>query len=537
MKGDITNVSFGSELREKLLRGVDLIGNQVGLTMGPYGRNNLIERRVHTVPIVTNDGKRAAKAINPKDPIERMVVRALSNAAENTDLKTGDGTTGTIVLAQAIIHTALEKISDPTHEKLGIKAKKISVVALKKEIDKAKELALAELKKQRKKIKTIEELTDVAVTSVEDEKLGKIIAEMVMKIGENGYIFAEEGFTFETETEVIEGMKFPGKVAANFMLNNPNRMELSLEKTKVLVTNMTVKDMGDFIKPKGGSVFADIQETGDQHCALIAWKFEKKFLLDVADLWRKTGFRIYCIKVPAILTEQLKDVAIYVGGSLLDENQNMKISDAHVENMGQVNRLTANAEECVLVGGHGKKEEIKKRIKEIEEQIKIEKIPEFKPRLKQRIADLSSGVGIVRVGHNTQLEQLYVLDKVQDAVLATKEALRDGVVKGGGLALKEIAEKLPENILTESLKAPYHKIQENAGEEFEIPKNVVDPYNVIKVSLENACSVAGALITTGGAIYDEEDYTLEDFKNEIKKWADKVERKENPIPEDPALDR
>src|SRR3990167_144400 len=539
MKGDITQTKTGAGFVAKLISGVDLAGDMVGGTIGPYGRNVLIERRVHAYPIATNDGKRVIKAVNPKDPVERMVVRSLEDAANNTDLKAGDGTTGTVVLAQAIVHKVFHELEKNAPD-LGVKMtgmKQMSVVKLRKDINEARDKVLKALEKSRRKITSLEDLEKVAVTSVEDEKMGKVIAGMVKKIGVDGHIFVEEGFTFETQTEVIEGMKFWGKLAANFMIIARNRMETTLQKPPILVTNLTLKNVNEFGRGGGNWLGDDLMKKGENVLVVMAWKFEKDFLRQIADIWKRTGFKIICIKVPAITTEQLQDVAVYVGTPLIDENTNMKLSDVSMTDLGSAEKLTANAEETVIVGGKGTKTEIEKRISEVKEQIKVEKLPEFRKKLEQRIADLSSGIGVIKIGNSSQLEQLYVLDKVQDAVLATKCAMRDGVVKGGGLALKEIVEKLPQSILTEPLKAPYQRIQENAGEPFEIPDHILDPCLVVKAEVENACSVAGTLITTFGGIYDEVDYTLENFKDEIKRWADKIQGIENPMPEDPALDR
>lgn len=535
MKGEITKVSKGADFKERLLRGVDLVGDAVGSTMGPWGRNVILERRVHLVPLVTNDGKRVAKAINPRDPVERMAVRAICDAAEATDFKCGDGTSGSIVLAQAIIHEAFKHIQD-RNDALGIASKQNkSVVQLRKEINEAKEVILKELEKKKKKITSLEDLEKVAITSVEDESLGKIIANMVKKVGEDGHIFVEEGFNFETETEIIEGMKFWGKLAANFMVTDINRMEASLENPKIIVTNHTIRSMRDFIRQGGGSILGEVSQK-ERQIVLMGWKFEKDFLHEVANMWRKQGFHIFCVKVPAILTEQLKDIAIYCGTTVVDENLNMKLSDIQLSDLGDAKRLIANAEETILVGGKGKKADIQKRIKELKDQILVEKLPEFRKKIEQRIADLASGIGVIRVGHNTQLEQGYVIDKAQDAVLATKQAFRDGTVLGGGMALKQISEKLPKDcILKNPIQATYKKIQDNAGEPLKIPDSVIDPYNVIRAQVENACSVAGALISAGTGVFDEMDATLDSLKDEIGKFAGKLQGKE--IPEDPALDR
>ena len=539
MKGDITKVLRGAKFRKELLKGVDLVSDAVGSTMGNFGRNLLIERRVHVVPVVTNDGKRVAKAINPKDPVQRMAVRALEDAASNTDLKSGDGTTGTVVLAQAIIHEAFDRIGI-TDEVIKVtqdkNVKQVSVVKLRQEINETKERVLKSLEKKRIKIKSLEDLEKVAITSVEDNELGKVIAGMVKKVGEDGHVFAEEGFNFKTETEIIEGMKFGGKLAANFMINNPNRMEAELRDVKVIVTNHTVKSAANFVRNSNGdSIFGDIS-VKERQIVVMGWKFEKQFLIDVANMWRRKNFQIYCVKVPSLLTEQLKDIATWVGAGMVDENQNMKLSDLAPTDLGTLKKIVINAEETILVGGGGSKRDINRRIKEIKEQIKIEKLPEFKKKLAGRIASLASGVGIIKVGFDSQTEQIYVLDKIQDSVLSTKEALKEGTVKGGGLPLKEIAEKLPkDNILKEPLQACYKKIQENAGEEFKIPDGVIDSYSVIRAQVENACSVASVLIMASGGIYEEQDITLDEMKGEIVKLAERVGGER--MPEDPALDR
>ena len=534
MNQQITEISKGSVFTKELLKGVDLIADIVGATMGPFGRNITIERKVHSVPITTNDGKRVARAINPEDPIQRFAVRALCEAAESTDLKAGDGTSGTIVFAQAIIHKVFEQLGNDIDLE-GVKMKsnrKASVVGLRKEISDAKDKILKELEKHKKKANTLEDLEHIAITSVEDEKMGKTIADMIHKIGADGHVFVEEEFNFKTKTEIIEGMKFGGKIAAQFMLTNPNRMETYLENVPVLVTNHTIKGVFNLARPGGKWIVSDVEEDGENTLVILAWKFERAFLKKVADIWNKTGFRIICVNVPSILTEQLKDVSTYLGASFIDETQNMKLNQVGLSNLGKVKKFTANSQDVVLVGGGGKQEEIDKRIEEVKNQIKEEKLPEFRKQLEQRVGDLSAGIGVIKIGYDCQMEQLYVIDKVQDSVLATKEAFKTGMVKGGGVTLKEISAKLPKSILTESLLAPYNRIQENAGGDLEINEDVMDSYTSVKSIVENACSVAGTIITSYGGIYDKPDMTLDSLKDEILKLADKVGGREMPIDPD-----
>jgi len=431
MIGEITKTLSGEKFKKKLLKGVNKVGDMVGSTMGPYGRNILIERKVHEYPAATNDGKRVAKAIEPRDAIERMAVKAILNAAEVTDLKAGDGTTCTTVLSQAIIHEVFERIPDETFENLGLNPQEeVSVVALRKEINEAKEKIIKELEKDKRVINTLEDLEKVAITSVEDEELGKTIAKMIDKVGKDGHIYVEEGFNFETETEVIEGMKFDGKLAANFMVDDAHRLATELKNAKVIVTNHELKDFGTFNRGNNSSIMGDLSQQGDMTLVIMAWKFEKRFLIETAKL-REKGFRIYCIKLPSENTEKLKDISIYCGTPLVDKNQSMKLADVNISDLGEVKRITANFEETVLVGGKGTKKAVDKRIEELKDQLKIEKLPEFRKKMSRRISDLSSAIGIIKVGHNTQIEQFYVVDKAQDAVLATREAMRDGVVRGG----------------------------------------------------------------------------------------------------------
>lgn len=555
MKGEITQIIKGQDYKDKILRGVNLIGDVVGSTIGPFGRNVLIERRIHLVPIVTNDGKRVAKALNPKDPVERMAVRAICEAAENTDRQAGDGTTGTIVLAQAIINEAFGRLYEGQLEGSKVKLsgrERVNVVELRNQINETKDRVLRELNKKKKKITSLEELTKSAIISAESEELGKMIADMTYKTGVNGHIYAEESFTGETETEIIQGARIDGaKLAHKFMMLDAGRQESTILNAPILVTNHTIKNFEQFAYNDQGNWFGnDLMVQGKNAVVIMAWKFEKEFLQQTARIWQDReitqgnqrkllkGFKIFCVKLPSILTEQLKDISIYVNAKMFDEGANMKLSEVRVEDLGKADKLTVDAEETLIVGGAGRKDVIENRIKEVKEQLRNEKIPEFKKRYEQRIADLASGVGIIRIGFKSQLEQLYVFDKVQDAVFSTKQALKDGIVRGGGLALKEIAEKLPEgNILKGALSAPYERIQENAGGSLKIGPEIVDPYIVVKSQVENACSVAGTLITSSCGIFDEIDFTLEDFKEEIKKWADKVAKVENPVPEDPALDR
>jgi len=493
-----------NEAREALKRGIDAVVDVVKMTLGPRGRNCIFEYK-NKVPRVTNDGVSIAREIILKDEIEDLGAQTVIEAGQKTNQMVGDGTTSSMVLTQKIVEKAFEAFDT----KSSLVGGGQDPMSIKREIDRNCEKVVEELKKSAKKITKLEDIENVAITSMEDEKIGKIIAEMVKRVGVNGFISVDDSYNYETETDIIEGMKFYGRYAADFMITNARRQAV-FEDTDILVSNHNIETRHQIIP-----IADKVLKNKKKKFVIFARKFSPEVLASIYNTARYAHFDILAVKIPSLLDEQREDICCYTGANFIDKEKGMELENAKLSDLGRAAKVIVTEEETIILGGGGNKKDIKERIKTLKENIKVEEDEMFRKKIERRIASLTGGVGVIKVGGKSDTEKYYLKAKIEDAVHATKAALEEGVVKGGGLALKEIAEKLDENILTEALKSCYEQIQENAGGELKIG-NVLDPVKVVRVALENACSVAGTLITTSSAMAWKRFY----FDEEIKRLLD-----------------
>lgn len=486
----------GTKARESIKNGVNKAVDMVKITLGPMGRNVLLERPTG-YPWIVNDGVTIAKHIILKDPVENQVAQAIIEATLKTNENVGDGTTTAMVLAGAIINEALKEMGE------GTLLETPNVMETYREIKENCQKVIEELKKMAKPIKTKQDMIDVATACCEDKKSGEIIADMYEKLGKDGIISVEDSYKEETSTEIVSGMKFSGGYVSK-SLANTDKGDAILEDCKILVTNHQIESIDDFVP------FALFLRNNKNisELVIIADSFHNSVLPTLIQNTQLGVFRFLAIKAPSLLPEQYEDIAVYTGATFIDKEKGMKVCNVKLEDLGRAKRIITNQTETAIIEGKGNKPNIEARIKKIKEELKLETHDPFKKRLQKRMGAVAGSIGIIMAGAKTPTERQYIRLKLEDAVYGTKAALEEGVVEGGGLALKKIAEKLPKNILTEALKAPYYQIQENAGGKLKIGKDILDPVKVTRTALENACSAA-ILITTDGAIVWERS-TLED---------------------------
>lgn len=496
---NITETLTGSKARAKILSGVNKVVDAVKLTLGPEGRNALLPRTYNRGPRITNDGVTVSENIQLKDEHERLAADAFKEGSKKTNELVGDGTTTTAVIGGHLINKIFQQLGDETIPSAGINKTK-GVRAIRKEINDAKNLVIEKIKERTKKINTKEELEEIAVVSIgkEDEKVAKTVANMVWEIGVDNHIDVVEGYKGEVETEIVKGMRMPAKVAARAFVNQPDRFEMIAEDVSVLITNYKIDNPFEMVQILNNCKASKV--------AIFAPDFSNPTLISLIQS-TKNGMFCFPVKCPALRTEQLEDLAAYTGATLIDKDSGRKFTATTANDLGFAEKIvvkdTENKEDAVILGGRGEKmkrvdgtsDRIADRIATLKKQLGESRNELTTIQLQKRIANLSAAVGVIRVGASTSKEGLFLKLKIEDGVYACKAALQDGYVKGGGLCLKEIADELPENILTETLREPYEQIQRNAGGELEIGPEIIDPAKVVRLEIEHGVSVAATMIT------------------------------------------
>ncbi len=501
----------GAVARKKILRGVNQVYDIVKLTLGPEGRNAILPRTFNRGPRNTNDGVTISDNIRLKDEYEAIVADSFKEGSKKTNEMAGDGTTTTAVIGGHLINHVLKDVLSvkdvPSAQLSGGKATRKGVRAIRKEMIDAKNLVIAEIKERAKPIKTLADLEKIAIVSIgkEDEETAKVVAQIVWETGRdaagnyiNNHVDVTEGYKREIETEVIKGMRFPSKVAHRAFVNKIERFEMVAEDVRVFVTNYKLDNPYEVVDLLNKVKVAKI--------AIFAPDFSPSVIMSLIETTKKGGIFCYPVKCPALRTEQLEDLAIYTGATIIDKDTGGKITNATSNDLGFAERIvvkdTENREDAVLIGGRGEKVKradgtaITDRCELLKGQLKEARNELTRISLEKRIANLSSAIGIIRVGSTTSAEGLFLKLKIEDGVFACKAALEEGYVEGGGLCLKKIAEKLPENILTLTLKEPHDQIQRNAGGSLEIGKDVIDPAKIVRLEVEHGVSVASMIITT-----------------------------------------
>ncbi|QQG45308.1 MAG: chaperonin GroEL [Candidatus Sungiibacteriota bacterium] len=528
-------ILFEEKARQAMKRGIDQLAAAVKITLGPKGRNVVLGKSFGG-PQVTNDGVTIAKDIELEDKFENMGAELAKEAASKTNDAVGDGTTTSVVLAQAIINEGLK------YATAGV-----NVIELRQGLDTALARVVKELKEMAKAVKTEEEITQVAIISAESEELGKIIAEAIQKVGKDGAVTVEESQGTGIEKEIVEGMQFDRGYVSPYMVTNAERMEAVIEDPYILITDKKISSIQDIVP-----LLEKIVKTGKKELVIVAEDVEGDALATLVVNRLRGGFNALAVKAPGFgdrRKEMLEDVATVTGGKVISEEVGLKLENADLAMLGRARRVVADKDNTTIVGGKGKKEDIEKRIKQIRAQIEKTTSEYDREKLQERLAKLSGGVAVIKVGAATETEMKYIKLKIEDAVAATKAALAEGIVAGGGTALFKVSLLLKEktrrlegekdaveehaaySILTNALEEPLVQIAANAGKRVGeitlkikekiaadpksnagydamrdrivgdmIKEGIVDPVKVTRLALENAVSVAAMFLTTEAAI-------------------------------------
>lgn len=490
-------VKRGQEARDALKRGIDLVADSIKVTLGPSGRNAVLGR-LDLPPIITNDGATIARNIEAEDPTENLGVMAVKEVTAVTDAKAGDGTTTTTVLLQKMVETLFDKIKDNG----SLVSKKVDTIKLKKELDTLCETVVIKLKEHSRKI-TKKDIYNVAFVSAEYEWLAKMIAEVFEQVGADGFVDIEE--SNKTEYEVFPGIEIhSGPQSADYFLDNAERQAV-LENPYVLVTNnrLEIYPIVNLLEsiPK--------QEEGEKPLDIIL--IAPEFTLDLIKRMIATkvqfGMNIIPIKLPTYDKDDvLVDIATLTEATFLDKNVLLSAEDfvkaVNFGQLGQVKKAIISESKTILMGGNG---DTSDRVKEIKAK-KAKSQSEFdKHRMDERIAHLSGGFAKVRISATSETERTYFRHKAEDAINAVREALKEGVVHGGGVTLRVIANEMENTIIAPALKAPYDQIQENAGGVLDIGPDIIDPLTTVISALRSAVSYAGIVITTEVTVAHKKD--------------------------------
>ncbi|MGU3398905.1 chaperonin GroEL [Brucellaceae bacterium D45D] len=516
-------VKFGRSAREKMLRGVDILADAVKVTLGPKGRNVVIDKSFGA-PRITKDGVSVAKEVELEDKFENMGAQMLREVASKTNDTAGDGTTTATVLGQAIVQEGAKAV-----------AAGMNPMDLKRGIDLAVTEVVAELLKNAKKINTSEEVAQVGTISANGEaEIGKMIAEAMQKVGNEGVITVEEAKTAETELEVVEGMQFDRGYLSPYFVTNPDKMIADLEDAYILLHEKKLSNLQALLP-----VLEAVVQTS-KPLVIIAEDVEGEALATLVVNKLRGGLKIAAVKAPGFGDRRkamLEDIAILTGGQVISEDLGIKLESVTLDMLGRAKKVAISKENTTIVDGAGQKTEIDARVGQIKQQIEETTSDYDREKLQERLAKLAGGVAVIRVGGATEVEVKEKKDRVDDALNATRAAVEEGIVAGGGTALLRASAKVSAkginadqeagiNIVRRALQAPARQITTNAGEEASvivgkilenasetygyntatgeygdlIKSGVVDPVKVVRTALQNAASVAGLLITTEAMI-------------------------------------
>ncbi|KIC94302.1 chaperonin GroEL [Flavihumibacter solisilvae] len=519
-------IFFDIEARNRMKRGVDTLANAVKVTLGPKGRNVVIEKKFGA-PAVTKDGVTVAKEIELEDPIENMGAQMVKEVASKTADVAGDGTTTATVLAQAIITEGLKNVAAGANP-----------MDLKRGIDKAVEKVVDALKAQSQAVgndnKKIEAVASISANN--DNEIGKLIAEAMAKVGKDGVITVEEAKGTDTTVEVVEGMQFDRGYISPYFVTNSEKMEVELQNPYILIYDKKISAMKDILH-----ILEKVAQ-GGRPLVIISEDLEGEALATLVVNKLRGTLKVAAVKAPGFgdrRKEMLQDIAILTKGVVISEEQGFKLENADLSYLGQASSITIDKDNTVIVGGKGKKEDINARINQIKAQIESTTSDYDREKLQERLAKLSGGVAVLNVGAATEVEMKEKKDRVDDALHATRAAVEEGIVPGGGTAfIRAISaldnfrsgnedEKLGAQIVRRALEAPLRIIVENAGlegsviinkiregkgdfgfnartEQFEnlLKSGVIDPTKVGRVALEHAASIAGMLLTTECVVAD-----------------------------------
>lgn len=519
-------ILFDTDARDRLKKGVDALADAVKVTLGPKGRNVILDKKFGS-PTVTKDGVTVAKDIELKDAVENMGAQLVKEVASKTADSAGDGTTTATVLAQSIFSHGIRNVAAGANP-----------MDLKRGIDKAVTKVVEHLKSQSKTITTSAEIAQVATISANnDEEIGKMIANAMDKVGKDGVITVEEAKGTETEVKTVEGMQFDRGYLSPYFVTNTDKMEAELDNALILIYDKKVSSMKELLP-----ILEQSAQSG-RPLVIIAEDVEGEALATLVVNKIRGALRVAAVKAPGFGDRRkamLEDIAILTGGTVISEERGYKLENATLEYLGRAEKVIIDKDNTTIVNGAGRKEDIQARVSQIKAQIEVTTSDYDKEKLQERLAKLSGGVAILYVGAATEVEMKEKKDRIDDALHATRAAVQEGVVAGGGVALIRAVEALEKvevanddqatgvNIIRQALEAPLRTIVANAGGEGSVvvqkikegkadfgynaredkyehmfAAGVIDPTKVTRLALENAASISSLLLTTECVVADE----------------------------------
>ena len=521
------DIIYGNEARLKIKEGVDKLANAVKVTLGPCGRNVVLEKK-YGPSTITKDGISVAKEIELKDPVENIGAQLIKEVASKTNDGARDGTTTATVLAQSIYNNSLKYVTSGANP-----------VEIKKGIDLAVENVIAEIKNISKEIDNnssdIEQVATISANN--DSEIGKMIAEAMAKVGKDGVITVEEAKGTQTSVKVVEGMEFDRGYLSPYFVTNTEKMTVEMENPYILITDKKISALKELLP-----ILESVAQSG-KPLLIIAEDVDGEALTTLVVNRLRIGLKICAVKAPGFgdrKKEILQDIAIVTGGNVISEEQGRKLENITIEDLGKAEKINITKDNTVIVNGNGNKKEINDRANQIRSQIENTKSEYDKEKLQERLAKISGGVAVLYIGASTEVEMKEKKDRVDDALHATRAAVQEGIVPGGGITLLRCSEKIINlkgenedqklgiNIVYKSLFAPIKTILSNAGEEnidviinailnnsgdygynarlkkFEnfFKTGVIDPAKVTRLAIENAASISGLLITSDCIISD-----------------------------------
>ena len=519
------NIHFGDEARLQMFSGMEKVAKVVSATIGPKGRN-VIFSRGYGAPQVTNDGVTIAKEIELEDKIENMGAELIKEAASRTNDAAWDGTSTATLLTYAMVKEWLREIRS------GINA-----IELKNGMKKAGSLVVAELEKMSKTLHTQEEIEQVATISAQDSEVGRIIADAMEKVGKDGVITVEEGRTFWLEVEVTEGMQFDNGYISPYMITDGEKMEWRISDAHILITDKKISSLKDIL-----GVLESLAQSGKRELVIIADDIDGEALTGIILNKLKWVLTVLGIKAPGFgdkKKEMLRDLAVLTGATFITDETGYKLENAHVDHLGRANAVITTKDSTTIISGGGDSHLIAARVRELGAQLEASKSNYDKEKLAERIAKLAGGIAVIKVGAASEVEMKEKKLRIEDALNATKAAVDEGIVAGGGVALLKAArvlenaefskeEKVGADIVARALTYPVRQIADNAGKEWAVVVNevrnhkdinygydaardeykdlvkagIIDPTKVERCALENAISIAGMFLTTEALIVD-----------------------------------
>lgn len=522
-------IQFGEDARKSLFRGVQQAARAVKVTLGPRGRNVILEKP-YGGPRITNDGVSIAREISFSDKFENMGAELVKEVANKTNDLAGDGTTSTVVLFESLVDEGMK------HTTMGVNA-----MALRAGMERAKDDTVAFLKKMAKEVTDKEEVKQVATISAESEELGSIIAETIQKVGKDGVVTVEESKGTNLEYDVVEGLEIDKGYVSPYMVTNSERMEAEMKDASILITDKKISNIKDILP-----LLEKLAESGKKDLVIIADDIEGDALATFVVNKLRGAFNVLGIKAPGFgdkKKEMLADIAVVTGGTVISEDVGITFENAELSMLGHASRVVARKDSTAIVGGKGKKTSIEEHIQTLKAQLSHTTSKFEKEGIESRIAKLAGGVAVIRVGAATETEMKYLKDKIDDAVRATKAAMDEGIVPGGGSALAKASAKLMDtepglsddeqigyDIVARALMMPIRQIAINAGQDDGyviankvqdgkamsgynaltdeiiddmVEAGIIDPVKVVRSAVEHGVSAAAILLTTEAAVANE----------------------------------